>query len=414
MGFGGRQGRGGSTSRQESKEGSKEKKESKPAGVDISADEIRKLVAKFSKELSSNTNPKKAPRLLNRLSEDMIRALGFIGKLKHVTDQEFIDRYIEAEARRKAWFESEGWEFTPNVDPKRLPLMSYDTVSDVNGRTEQVDEKHDAFVAFMSTPEGPLRTAEYDKMICAALLDAFGKRTTNSTLKLFGAVSIKNNGLERMFDDVITYVGELAKVSHDLGDLEPEDLQQVIEVLNKGLAKNTPALAAPMKAASENKHLTVEQWCEIMVDKATQRLATSDDFADWEKDKSKGNQPVSDAERLRLNNLEKENAQLRKENAQLKASKQNNPSTSTAAVGNNGCFKCGKEGHRADRCPDNKPTPTKSAPATPRTAGAKSAGQTGKKVSFSKLQLNTAVQEAVRNTVQETVAALAKNGWQKP
>ena len=53
-------------------------------------------MAKFSKELSSNTNPKKAPRLLNRLSEDMIRALGFIGKLKHVTDQEFIDRYIEA------------------------------------------------------------------------------------------------------------------------------------------------------------------------------------------------------------------------------------------------------------------------------------------------------------------------------
>ncbi len=122
---------------------------------------------------------------------------------------------------------------------------------------------------------------------------------------------------------------------------------------------------------------------------------------------------MSDAERLRLNNLEKENAQLRKENAQLKASKQNNSSTSTAAVGNTGCWKCGKEGHRADRCPDNKPTPTKTAPATPRTAGAKS-GQSGKKVSFSKLQLNTAVQEAVKNTVQETVAALAKNGWQKP
>jgi hypothetical protein len=194
MGYGGRSGRVGSTSRQESNE--KEKKESKPAGVDISADEIRKLVAKFSKELSSNTNPKKAPRLLNRLSEDMIRALGFIGKLKHVADQEFIDKYIEAEARRKAWFKSEGWEFTPNVDPKRLPLMSYDTVADVNGRTEQVDEKHDAFVAFMATPEGPPRTAEYDKMICAALLDAFGKRTTNSTLKLFGAVSIKNHGLD--------------------------------------------------------------------------------------------------------------------------------------------------------------------------------------------------------------------------
>ena len=123
LGTNGGRSRGGSTSRNESNEGSKEKKESKPAEMDISADEIRKLVAKFLKELASNTNPKKAPRLLNRISEEKIRALGFMSKLKFVTDQELIDKYIEAEARRKAWFEesASGWEFTPNVDPKRLP-----------------------------------------------------------------------------------------------------------------------------------------------------------------------------------------------------------------------------------------------------------------------------------------------------
>ncbi len=72
MGFG-RQGRGGSTSRQESNESSREKKENKPAETDVSADEIRKMVAtgKFLKELASNTNPKKAPRLLNKISEDL-------------------------------------------------------------------------------------------------------------------------------------------------------------------------------------------------------------------------------------------------------------------------------------------------------------------------------------------------------
>jgi hypothetical protein len=83
--------------------------------------------------------------------------------------------------------------------------------------------------------------------------------------------------------------------------------------------------------------------------------------------------------------------------------------TATAsAVGNTGCFKCKKEGHRADQCPDNKP-----APATPKTSGAKSAG-TGRKVSFTKLQLNAAVQEAVKNTVHETMAVMEKKGWQKP
>jgi hypothetical protein len=413
MGFGGRQGRGGSTSRHGSNEDSKEKKESKPSEVDISPDEIRKLVAKFLKELASNTNPKKAPRLLNLISEEKIRALAFMRKLKFVTDPEFKDKYIEAERRRKIWFDENGWEFTPNVDPTELPLMSYDTVADVNGQTEQVDEKHDAFVAFMGTHEGPLRLAEYDKMICSALLAAFGKWTTNSTIKMFAEPIIQVNGSGQILRDVMTYVGKVATVNHDRGDLESEELLQVTEVLLTGLEKKAPSLGLDMRAAMEGKGYPVAKYCELLVDKATQRMETTDAFADWEKDKSKGSQPLSDADRLRLNDLEKEVARLKKENERLlKAAKPNNPSTGASAVGNTGCFKCGKEGHRADQCPDNKPAPTKTAPATPKTSGAKSAG-TSRKVSFSKLQLNTAVQEAVTKTVHETVAAMAKNGWQK-
>jgi hypothetical protein len=90
-------------------------------------------------------------------------------------------------------------------------------VADINGQTEQVEDKHDAFVAFMGTPEGPgpLRTAEYDKMICGALLAAFGKKTTNSTIKMFADVKIQVNGSEHILDDVITFVGELATVKHE-------------------------------------------------------------------------------------------------------------------------------------------------------------------------------------------------------
>ena len=96
---------------------SPEKKENKPAETDVSADEIRRMVAKFLKALSGSTNPRKAPRLLpvNKISEEKIRALGFMSKAKYVTEPELIDKYIEAEARRKEWFESQGWEFTPNV-----------------------------------------------------------------------------------------------------------------------------------------------------------------------------------------------------------------------------------------------------------------------------------------------------------
>ena len=409
MGFGGR-GRGGSTSRQESNEGSKGKKESKPSEGKSSEDEIRKLVAKFLKELAGNTNPKKAPRLLNKISEETVRALGFMSKLKYVTDQEFVDKYIEAEARRKEWFETNGWDFTPNVDSDKLPLLSYDTVPDVYGQTVQIDDKHDAFVAFMGTSEGPLRTAEYDKMVCNALLAAFGKKTTNSTIKMFADIQIEVNGPEHILGDVITFVGKLATVNHELGTLEPDEMQQVIEVLNNGLSKIAPALAVGMKTATEGKDYSVDQWCEILVEKASKRMEATDEFDKWEL--SKNNQRLSDAERVKLNNLEKEVAQLKKENAQLKAAKQGTKSTSATGVtaaGNTGCFVCGQEGHRADRCP-NKP----STPAKPKTAGAKSTGQSNKKVSFTKLQLDSAVQQAVKATVDETVAALAKNGWSKP
>ena len=225
---------------------------------------------------------------------------------------------------------------------------------------------------------------------------------------MFGDINIQVNGSDHILDDVITYVGRLATVNHDLGaELGPDELQQVIEVLNTGLSKEAPALGLVMRTATEGKGLTVDQYCEILVDMATERMKATDAFADWEK-KSKGNRPLSDADRLRLNDLEKEVARLKKDNDRLlKAAKPNNPSTGASAVGNTGCFKCKKEGHRADQCPDNKP-----APATPKTSGAKSAG-TGRKVSFSKLQLNTAVQEAVTKTVHETMAAMEKKGWQK-
>jgi hypothetical protein len=81
--------------------------------------------------------------------------LRFMSKLRYVTDQELIDKSLRRHGTsrpRPLWqaracavnlkhganFEGEleGWEFTPNVDPGTLPLLSYDTVADVNGRAD--------------------------------------------------------------------------------------------------------------------------------------------------------------------------------------------------------------------------------------------------------------------------------------
>ena len=409
MGYGGRVGRGGSTSRHEgienSKESSKEKKENKPSGVKISAEEIRKAVGKFSRDLSGNTNPKKVPRLLNRLSEETIRALSYMRTLKYVTDKELMAKYVAAEAKREEWFIEESWTFTPDVKPAELPLLTYGTVARIYGKTVYPSETDDAFFEFINTSEGMLRTAEYDKMLCTRLIEAFGKRTINSTLKKYEAVTLQVHGPDEILDDVITFVGIVSTISHDLGELDVDEMEQVIEVLNGVVAKSASELGVGMTTATKGKGYSVDWWCELLVNKATERMEATDEFDAWQK-KSKGPQPMSEAERLELINSRKKIAQLEKEIAQLKGSKQNGPSTSAAAVGNKGCYTCGKEGHRADRCPDNKPT----NPATPKQASAKQAGPPGKnlKVSFTQLEWEAAVKEAGRAGAQEALKAMAK------
>ena len=326
--YGGRGGRGGSTSRHEgienSKENSKEKKENKPSGVKISAEEIRGMVGKFLRDLSGNTNPKKVPRLLNRLSEETIRALSFMRTLKYVTDKELIAKYIAAEEKREEWFTSESWPFTADVKPDELPLLTYGTVARCYGKTVYPSETDDAFFEFINTPEGMLRTAEYDKMLCVRLTEAFGKRTINSTIRKYEAVTLHVHSTDEILDDVITFVGTVSTIDHDLGELDEDEVEQVIEVLNRVLSKSAPELGVGMTTATKGKGYSVAWWCELLVDKATLRMEATDEFDAWQK-KSKGHQPMSEADRLELINSRKKIAQLEKEIAQLKASKQNGP-----------------------------------------------------------------------------------------
>jgi hypothetical protein len=330
--------------------------------------------------------------------------------LKYVTDKELIAKYIAAEAKREEWFNGESWPFTPDVKPDELPLLTYGTVARCYGKTEYPSEADDVFVEFINTPEGSLRTAEYDKMLSMRLIEAFGKKTINSTLKKYEAVTLEVHGPDEILDDVISFVGTVSTIAHDVGELDADEMEQVIEVLNGVVSKSASELGVGrrMITATKGKGYSVGWWCELLVDKATLRMEATDEFDAWQK-KSKGNPPMSEAERLELNNLRKKNAQLEKEIAQLKASKQNGPSTSAAAVGNRGCYKCGEEGHRADRCPANKPTD----PATPKQAGAKQAGPSGKKISFTKLEFDTAMADVAKAAAQEAVKAMAKQD-QKP
>ena len=244
MAYGGRRGRGGSTSRQGSNGSSKENKESAKSDVKTTADKIRELVAKFLKELSSKTNPSLLVFLCSwfvLLSEETTRAWMFMRELKYVTDPELINQYKEAEARREEWFrvEANGW-FTPTVEPDKPALLLYDSVVDINGKTEQNRGKQDAFVKFTDTPEGPCRTVDYDRTICGALPGAFGSRTTLSIEK-YKSVQISVNGSTKIPDDGISFVGANNKVSFTKLQLDSAVQQAVKATVDEtvaALAKN--------------------------------------------------------------------------------------------------------------------------------------------------------------------------------
>ena len=78
------------------------------------------------------------------------------------------------------------------------------------------------------------------------------------------AVRIQVNGSDTPFDDVITYVGELATVNHEVGEIEADEMVQVIEVLNDGLSKHAPALGLGMRTTTKGKDYSVDQWCEFV------------------------------------------------------------------------------------------------------------------------------------------------------
>ncbi len=245
MGLGGRGGRGGSTSRQES-DGSY--KESAKSDVKMTADKIRKLVAKVLKELSSKTNPSLLVFLCSwfvLLSEETTRAWMFMRELKYVTDPgpELINQYKEAEVRREEWFEANGW-FTPKVERDKLTLLSYDSVVDINGRTEPNRGTQDAFVKFLDTPEGPCRTADYDTTICGALPGAFGSRTTFSIIEKYESVQISVNGSTTILDDGINSTAKSAGQSSKKVSLNKLQFNTALQEAAKNAAQKFVAALA--------------------------------------------------------------------------------------------------------------------------------------------------------------------------
>ena len=246
MAYGGRRGRGRSTSRQESDGSSKENKESSKSDVKMTADKIRKLVAKFLKELSSKTNPSLLVFLGSwfvLLSEETTHAWMFMRELKYVTDPELINQYKEAEVRREEWFEANGW-FTPKVERDKLTLLSYDSVVDINGRTEPNRGTQDAFVKFLDTPEGPCRTADYDTTICGALPGAFGSRTTFSIIEKYESVQISVNGSTTILDDGINSTAKSAGQSSKKVSLNKLQFNTALQEAAKNAAQKFVAALA--------------------------------------------------------------------------------------------------------------------------------------------------------------------------
>ena len=99
-------------------------------------------------------------------------------------------------------------------------------------------------VKFMDTPEGPCRTADYDRTICGALLGAFGSRTTFSIIEKYESVQISVNGSTKILDDGINFPAKSAGQSNKKVSFTKLQLDSAVQQAVKATVDETVAALA--------------------------------------------------------------------------------------------------------------------------------------------------------------------------
>jgi hypothetical protein len=167
-----------------------------------------------------------------------------------------------------------------------------------------------------------------------------------------------------ILDDVTQFCTGVMTIAKKLDQSPtPEAQENWITQLNESVSKQAASTGLFITNLTMGKQSTLPRWCKALVQRATQVVSAENAFKEWHKGQ------LSTAERQELEMYRRQ----AKEGAKTVAAKTSAAvvkfTDNKASASNSGfkgiCRKCKQPGHRAQKCPMNRPEPepAKQAPA---------------------------------------------------
>ena len=264
-----------------------EKEVEKTKTVQLDQNTVNKRIHDFKLARGACLVPKNRPSLLTQFTAEEIMVLGMRnGKLKFLTDEDYLTKYDAVEKERKERLKD---NFAPYLSRTTLRLIDPKTVAYIYGYnladTCTTNDMEVAAVLMRGDAQGPQNLFEYDDHVIRMLNQAFKVRDLSMIKRMLGEVKLNPKGLGNVTDKIMTYTLQLLLVD---AKVDPEAVRtkeakdMMTDVLCKSIGEVAKDLGTRMEVLAKNKGYSIEEFCTALMELAQAFEKVDDPFGNFQ------------------------------------------------------------------------------------------------------------------------------------
>ena len=264
-----------------------EKEVEKTKTVQLDQNTVNKRIGDFKLARGACLVPKNRPSLLTQFTAEEIMVLGMRnGKLKFLTDEDYLTKYDAVEKERKERLKD---SFAPYLSRDKLRLIDPKTVAYIYGYnladTCTTNDMEVAAALMRADGQGLQNITEYDDHVIDMLNQAFKVRDLSMIKRMLNEVKLNPRGTGHIIDKTMTYALGLMLVD---AKIDPEALRtkeakdMMTELLCKSIGEVAKDLGQRMEVLTKNKGYSIEEFCTELMDLATKFEKVDDPFGNFQ------------------------------------------------------------------------------------------------------------------------------------
>ena len=264
-----------------------EKEVEKTKTVQLDQNTVNKRIADFKLARGACLVPKNRPSLLTQFTAEEIMVLGMRnGKLKFLTDEDYLTKYDAVEKERKERLKD---SFAPYLSRTTLRLIDPKTVAYIYGYnladTCTTNDMEVAAVLMRGDAQGLQNLFEFDDHVISMLNQAFKVRDLSMIKRMLGEVKLNPKGLGNVTDKIMTYTLQLLLVD---AKVDPEAVRtkeakdMMTDVLCKSIGEVAKDLGTRMEVLAKNKGYSIEEFCTELMELAQAFEKVDDPFGNFQ------------------------------------------------------------------------------------------------------------------------------------